>query len=564
MDDVDAAEALQAKNMLLSGDWITQRLNGTLYLDKAPLKYWLTASLYKVFGVHDWVARIPTAEAAIIVCWLVFRMGAWAESVKVGFNSGLVLATSVGLYLFTRTIIPDVILTLSIALSLWCLIRVLESERASPKWAFGMYAAMAAGVLTKGFVGVIFPASIAVVYLLVTGSFAQSSTWRRLYVAPGISLFVLIAAPWHILASLHNPPLFDFTLHAGQHFGGKFRGFFWFYFINEQVLRFLNQRWPRDYNTVPRIWFWLSQLVWFLPWSIFLPAISQLTFKPVNRASRMRLLAVIWISVVMLFFTFSTTQEYYSMPIYPAVALLLGSCMGTKSKWLRTGVTITGVVAIAAASVIAVILFRVWPLSTPGDIFSALVQHPELYTLSLGHMADLTIPAMAYLRLPLAAAGFALLIGGLFVLLAKCEYSYIAIAVMLIGFFQAARLALVVFDPYLSSHAVAQKLEQLPQGTLVICGKYNPLSSVFFYFKDKALQHDADLDILEYGSLAPGAPNISISDSELQLLWSTHQRVYILAKAGKLQHVKDTIGRLGAYLILQSGDKYLFSNQSSP
>ena len=130
-----------------------------------------------------------------------------------------------------------------------------------------------------------------------------------------------IAAPWHVLATLRNPPYFVPTLHSGP---GEYKGFAWFYFVNEHLLRFLNRRYPRDYNTVPRLWFWVLHLVWFFPWSVFLPAVCRLGFGVATRARRLRLLAVIWILFVLVFFTFSTTQEYYSMPCYPAFALLIG------------------------------------------------------------------------------------------------------------------------------------------------------------------------------------------------------------------------------------------------
>src|SRR5207302_4083043 len=146
----------------------------------------------------------------------------------------------------------------------------------------------------------------------------------------GLLILMAIAAPWHILATIRNPPYFDFTMHSGP---GEYRGFLWFYFINEHVLRFLNLRYPRDYNTVPRIWFWFFHLIWFFPWSFYLPAVMRLNFRPVNRAGRARLLALSWIGLVMVFFTFSTTQEYYSMPIYPALALLLGSAMAEEGAW---------------------------------------------------------------------------------------------------------------------------------------------------------------------------------------------------------------------------------------
>ncbi len=551
MDDVDAAEALQAKNMLQSGDWVTQHLNGTPYLDKAPLKYWITAALYAVFGVHDWVARVPTVAAAILLCWLVVRMG--------GFYSGIVQATSIGLYLFTRTVIPDVILTLLIAVSLCCFFRLVESEKASIGWALGMYTCIALAVLTKGLIGLVLPVGIAALYVV---ALRKAPDWRRFHLIPGMLMVLVIAAPWHIAAVLQNPPIFDFTVHAGDHFGGKFRGFFWFYFVNEQLLRFLNERWPRDYNTVPQLWFWLYNLLWFFPWSLALPAVAQLQFKPIDRTSRLNLLAACWILVVMLFFTFSTTQEYYSMPMYPAMAILLGAAMSDGRKWMRVAVRAGAAVFLLTTLLIGGILMRVWAMPTPGDIYNAVAQHPALYTLSLGHMADLTIPAFAYLRTPLALAGAAFLLGGAAVLLLKLERAYLAIAVTLVLFFQAARLALVVFDPYLSSYAIAQNLNQLPAGTLIICGKYNPLSSVFFYSTDRALQNESDLDILEYGSMAPGARKIAVSDKEMKRLWKGAGLTFLLAKAPRLQHIENVLGSLPAILVLRSGDKYLFANRA--
>ena len=109
---------------------------------------------------------------------------------------------------------------------------------------------------------------------------------------------------------------------------GEYHGFLWFYFINEQLLRFLNLRYPRDYNTVPRLYFWLFHLVWLFPWSVYFPAVAQAFVQARSIAPGGR---ACWRSAgpgfVLVFFTFSTTQEYYSMPCYPALALLLGSAM---------------------------------------------------------------------------------------------------------------------------------------------------------------------------------------------------------------------------------------------
>jgi hypothetical protein len=126
---------------------------------------------------------------------------------------------------------------------------------------------------------------------------------------------------------------------------GHYHGFLWFYFINEQLLRFLNLRYPRDYNTVPRAWFWLFHLIWLFPWSVYLPAVAKLSFRPVDRAGRTRLLALCWTGFILVFFTFSTTQEYYSMPCYPALALLLGSAMAEGGDWIRRGTRALSVIS---------------------------------------------------------------------------------------------------------------------------------------------------------------------------------------------------------------------------
>src|SRR5690349_3318817 len=117
MDDVDAMQAQIARNMLQSGDWVTARLDGVAYLEKSPLKYWLIAVSFLVFGVHDWSARIPIGISTVLLCWVTARLGAWGFGRRAGLYAGLAMGTSIGLFLFTRILIPDVILTLMITLS---------------------------------------------------------------------------------------------------------------------------------------------------------------------------------------------------------------------------------------------------------------------------------------------------------------------------------------------------------------------------------------------------------------------------------------------------------------
>lgn len=560
MDDVDAVQAQIARNMLKSGDWVTARLDGVAYLEKAPLKYWMIAVSFSIFGVHDWAARIPMALSTILLCWLTVRFGAWAFSPRAGFHAGLALATCAGLFLFTRVLIPDVILTLAVTVALWSFLRALDESEPRPRlWASLLAASLAVGVLLKGLIALVAPGGAAFLYLLLTRQLLARRTWQRLHPVSGALIFSVIAAPWHVLATLRNPPYFDFTLRSQP---GHYRGFFWFYFINEHVLRFLNLRYPRDYNTVPRLHFWLLHLLWLFPWSVFFPAVARLKFRPVDRAGRTRLLSLCWVGFLLVFLTFSSTQEYYSMPVYPALALLLGCAMEEGGRWIRLGARFAGTVAAVAAVMVAVILIQVRGIPTPGDISAALTQNPEVYTLSLGHMKDLTLNSLAYLRVPLAVAGVAFLFGAALLACRTPQRAFFAMAAMMVLFLQAARLALIVFDPYLSSRPLAEALARAPQGRLIVDNQYYAFSSVFFYANRQALLLNGRVNNLEYGSYAPDAPAVFINDSDFQRLWSGADRCYLTAEAPAVPRLARLAGHTGLHIVTHAGGKFLFTNLS--
>jgi 4-amino-4-deoxy-L-arabinose transferase-like glycosyltransferase len=558
MDDVDAVQAQIARTMLTSGDWVTARLDGVAYLEKSPLIYWTIAVAYKIFGVHDWAARIPVVLSAMGLCWLTAAFGIWAFGRRAGFYAGVIVATCIGLFLFTRVLIPDVMLTLTIALAMWAFLRALDDEEPRPRlWAFVLAASLGVGLLLKSAVAVVFPVAAAAIYLFLTRQLFAAKTWKRLRPFSGLAVILLIAAPWHVLATLRNPPYFSFSFRSAP---GEYHGFLWFYFINEQVLRFLNLRYPRDYNTVPRVYFWLFHLLWLFPWSVYLPAVARLSFKPVDRAGRTRLLALCWTGFMLVFFTFSTTQEYYTMPCYPALALLLGSAMAAGGDWVRRGTRVISAIAACAAAALIVILALVRNIPAPGDISTALSQRPGTYTLSLSHMEDLTLASFAYLGLPLAVAAVAFLAGALGTLRATGRRAFLAAAVMMVLFFQAARLAMVVFDPYLSSRPLAEALLRAPKGKLIVDHHYYTFSSVFFYANRTALLLNGRFNNMIYGSYAPGAPDVFIDDAQWKNMWLGADRCYVVASDYALQRFEKLVGKAALIPVAASGGKVVLTN----
>jgi hypothetical protein len=335
----------------------------------------------------------------------------------------------------------------------------------------------------------------------------------------------------------------------------------WFYFMNEQVLRFLNLRYPRDYDTVPRLWFWLFHFLWLFPWSVYFPALAKLSYKPVDRAGRARLLALCWTGFILIFFTFSTTQEYYSMPCYPALALLLGCSMAMGGDWIRLGTRVLCAVAILAAIATFGIFVAVRHLPAPGDISQALSHHPGAYKLSLGHLLDLTLDSFAYLRLPLVVATIAFLAGAVGTSRWLGHRAFLATALMMMLFFHAARLALVVFDPYLSSRPLAEAILKSSAGKLIVDHHYYTFSPVFFYTDRTAWLLNSRYYNMEYGSYAPGAPEVFINDAQFKNLWLQPERFYVVADHNAFQRFENLVGVEHLHSVAASGGKVLLTNE---
>jgi hypothetical protein len=547
---VDGAQAQISRNVLETGDWVTMRLDGIKDLEKPPLLYWTIAASFRIFGTFDWSARIPTCFSAILLCWLVTRMAARAAGPESGTYAGISLGTSIGLWLFTRVL-------LSPSQSRCGACSAHSNPTHSRWWALGFWAATGAGILAKGLIAALFPIGAALLYLLFSGRAPEGDAWRRLSVFPGLMVLISVAAPWHIAATLRNPPYLDFTLHGGI----GYRGFFWFYFLNEHVLRFLNLRYPHDYTSVPTALFWLLHVVWLFPWSAFLVRAVTLDYGTRDAASRLRLLALCWIGIVLAFFSFSSTQEYYSMPAYPAFAILIGSAIaesGKRSlKWCTRSVSAIAGLAFGAMAGILYIT-RMYP--TPGDISQALTQHPGDYTMSLGHMGDLTIQSFAYLRLPLALAGIAMLAGVAGGLRLQKKTSVLALALMMVLFFQAARIALIEFEPDLGSKPLADALNRAPQGRLLIDDPYFEMSSLLFYTNRTALILNGRINNLEYGSHAPGAPDAFIEDAGFVTRWKSSERWYVATENAKVRHLQDLVGAGALHEIINAGGKSIFTN----
>jgi len=565
-DDADSAHAEAAREMLTLHDWVTLHENGIRYLEKAPLPYWAMAASFRLFGIAEWTARLAQALSVLALLAVLFQTGRKFLSPESGFWAAVVSVTSFGPYLFTRISIPDLMVGLWLALGLYFFLLGWQEQQPSRLACWGLAATVALNVLTKSLIGLVFPCAIIFVFLFLVGDLSHL---RKMRLLSSTAVFLAIAAPWHILAALRNPA------------AGQSRGFLWFYFVNEQFLRYVGKRYPMDYGKVPLLLFWGLLLVWLLPWSAFLPqTLRQVHFRlraigdrrDVSQAAA--LLFCVWAAVILVFFSFSTRQEYYVAPALPALALLLGIWLARESLAAAGGAPVrSGVISslvlfvlgllISAVTLSQAILSHTLP---PGvDLAEVLNKNPDVYVLSLGHFLDLTGDAMGLFRWPLIGTGLAFLFGTFlnwqWRRRGAPRNGNWALAVMMCVFIYCAHVALGVFAPVLGSKPLAAAIQhEFHPGDLIVSdGEYANTSSINFYTREQMLILNGRINGLWYGSLFPDAPPIFLDDAQFARVWAGPSRVFFVTGSNERRVYLEKISPL--YQLAQAGGKFVFTNR---
>jgi 4-amino-4-deoxy-L-arabinose transferase-like glycosyltransferase len=641
LDDADSVHAEVAREMLLRHDYVTLYANGIRYLEKAPLLYWSMAATMRLFQLCGATspraltvaARIPLSLTVLALALLLeaFARRLFATT-QAGRYAALISLSSFGIFLFTRINIPDAMVCLFTTLALYCFWRTEESPRR--RYCYGFAAACALNVLSKGLIGIVFPIAIIILYVLITRGLSPGlHRLRQLHPASSLLVFLAIAAPWHILAGLANPTQGSPTPFHFAHghwlvplpSDGNVRGWFWFYFMNEHLLRYLNLRIPHDYDTSPLWLFWGLCLIWLMPWSAFAfkatawaaPLFgrsprtqtfrSQLRRHDLPLQRRGALLLLIWAAVVLLFFAFSTRQEYYVLPALPALAILLagwftqpflvgtsrapGAPRSTHDEALRQALkTDTPVRAAQRSTLVLLILGTLFAAAaltillqahTPPphtDLSTLLTEHPSDYALSMGHFLDLDTRALGLFRLPLAIAALSLFLGPLAAFLlrrrARAHAANLALAAGAFGFLIAAHLGLQTFAPVLTSAQLAEAIapQVLPQDLIVLHGEYEAGSALAFDLQRPSTYATTPgatnfIHILEgrssnlwYGSFFPDSPRIFETPQTLAAKWPGPQRIFLW------QSLTDPPNQLPplpgpVYILVKSGGKEIVSNQ---
>jgi 4-amino-4-deoxy-L-arabinose transferase-like glycosyltransferase len=609
LDDADSVHAEVAREMLVRHDFVTLYANGIRYLEKAPLYYWAIALSFELLGVSTAASRLPLALGVLLLALMLERFAQRAlASDSAGLYAGLITLSSFGIFIFSRINIPDVLvccwLTLAL-LAFWSAEGEPNPSR-SLCWLFAV--ACAHNILTKGLIGIVFPVGIVLVTLVSTRGIARG--WQRLkqfHLLSSAAVFLILATPWHVLAALANPTRGhpgNLTW-SGGHFSvplptdGNVHGWAWFYFVNEQVLRYLNLRVPRDYDTDP-LWLFLGLiLVWLMPWSAWLPQAfaralplrsapfrQRLLFHGLSSAERTNLFLIVWAVLPLAFFSLSTRQEYYVLPSLPPMILLIANCLSNQNNlgaqglafetWeesapLRTSAKPTALFlllcGIAAAAISLYFLIHSQPPAPNTDLSTLLTQNPADYALSFGHFLDLNARALGMFRicfyLILVSVSGGTFLHFLLMRRGKAQAATLTLAAASFVFLFASWTALRIFSPTLTSEQLARAIapELKPSDLIAIHGEYEAGSTLGFYLRR------SDLHIVEgrssnlwYGSFFPDAPKIFETRDSIAARWRGPQRIFLWQDPS--DHDRPPLSLPGpVYVIADSGGKQILSNQ---
>jgi len=528
------------REMWVYHDFVTPHLNGVKYFEKPPLFYWIQAASIRLFNpavgnsdlpatididnsqsINEWVVRLPNAFIALLGCLLLYSAGRLLFDRQTGLLSAVILATSLLYFTLARMITLDMCLSVCLSASLLAFLVSVKFPPGSQRryLCYAAYSFSALAVLTKGLVGVVFPAAIVGLCILLT------SQWRLLkqsYLTSGILLFLLIVLPWHILVQQRNPE------------------FFQFYFLDQQFLRYatlIAQRYQPN-------WFFIPILIaGFLPWIVFLLQAIAENFPKTRQQLKEKSTSVfllLWIGVVFIFFSLSHSKLIpYILPIFPALALLTGHYLSTHAVQRSLGVT-GGAIALPCLWLIFGILGIIWLLYVPS--------------------ADLPKPAIPFL-----IAGY-----GVFLLASLgAAFFYVryriktAFSVLVLG----SAISFIIFSTSIP-RVDTRSIKPLVQVLKPLLQRHDKIVSYAQYYQDFPfyLQHrvmTAEVtNEFSFGMQHQDTRLWMLSADRFWPLWHSQQRVFMITAKAIYQSFKEREHAI--YLIAATPRDVLLSNQFVP
>lgn len=544
--DTEALYAEVPREMLDSGDWIVPQLNSKPHFDKPPLLYWLVALTYRVFGPSEFSTRLWGALGAWGGILLTCFIGKALFDGRTGFLAGIVLATSVGYFIFSRHAMPEPLL--SFFLTLAFLAFLLGCQRRRSLFLL-MHAALGFAAMTKGLLALALPALVLGSYIVLV----QDLTFlKKMKLLPGLLIFLLIVAPWHIAALLRNP------------------GFPWYYFVHEHFLRFLGTRYPRD-NYLSATGLIGFTLLWTFPWVAFLPQALWRGLRKSGRSNpegRAYCFLLLWAGAVVAFFVLSRSRlEYYTLSALPPLALCIGKLWADLTS---SNLTVPDFKRAAFSMLSLFIVLVVLAMAVP----FIMKGYPELLLKAIASnwptgaaeasarelLGTIYTPALSTLA---GAAATTLLALGL-MQRRQIGHAFGTLALMMLPIYAFIHWGFLLGEPFLSSRPVASIVSERmsPEDMIIAEEPWEPMWAAGLAFYTGKTLYFLRKERLPWSAYRTREPKERFLDeAQLSRLWTSIARVYLVISPDGARGLQRIVQP--AYTIGVAGGRVVLSNRPS-
>jgi Dolichyl-phosphate-mannose-protein mannosyltransferase len=536
LDPDEGLYATIAQEMVRGGDWVMPHANGLPYLEKPPLYFWLTSLTFVAIGPSELATRLWSALATLGTVILTWRIGRRLYGARAGLLAGVVMATLVGNALYVRKASTDQLFVFCLTLAMYGFLRDADRPDRGRARFLLCYLGVALGVLAKGLIG-LFPVLIVGLALGVV----RRLSWRDLNMARGAALVALVAVPWHALVAWRSPVLFGV------------------YVLDAHLLRFLNaRRYVEADVPISTLAFLAASFVWAFPWSVF--TLARPGPDPAGRAP-WRPLIVLWLLVVVGLFALSRFKhEYYALPAFPALAVLVGGAWASGrdiGRWLGVGLLGCSAVGLGA----------LWAGAglTPGQVLDGLAELNAYYRILRDQQIPLPFEPQPFGVL-LRRLGLVLLLGwGLTTICWARGWRRGAFGI-LVGV--SGMITLLIFslldvvEPHHSVKAVARTInaKAAPADVLVLEGSLAYSGALPFYTGRRVLLVNGAVDYFSISARLPEARGVFIDTEDLIQLWDGPGRVFLVARS-RGQSVAAALPAARVYGLGDHGARRLYSNR---
>lgn len=541
-DPGEGMHAEIAREILLTGDWITLHLNGVRYFDKPPLFYWFTALTMRVWGLMEWTARLWPVIGTLAALGGTAFLGARLLSPRAGLVAGFALLTSPGFFAYGHYLRPE---TLFIAAIQWGFALLLVPGKSRRLAVLGC-TTLAIAVLVKDPLGALGPLGAVALARVLAGRFRPVPQWLPW---GGLALLLALPGAWYLLVELRNP------------------GFLWYTVVDDHLLNSVRARqFPDEDVPLTSLEFLAVAGLGAFPW--ILPA--ALTVAGLVRRHAWReatetpwVTLALWAAGVYLLFAMVAFKlPHYGLPAYPALALLA-------ARWWEEGRNPRAVLIVHLVAFVAIALGLGWVYGSNGQTFmGSIFAATDVYTrkeMALGQAAP--FPPWEVVRS--LVGGTALLFGagslGLSVAMARCSQA-LGLAVIL-----SVLLAWLPFVERAGSYvAESRSVRQMalevsrhagPGDLLVHEGPIENSGALEFYTGRRPVIVDGRASTIGFGATFPEAMDTFWERRELTEAWRSPRRVFLLTTRGPAKSAVTDLPGSKVYLLAVQGGRWLYSNR---